>query len=204
MNAAMAATKRGAADIAAQLKGDYTGDDNGVFLEGQDAGMLFQVRENTCSPTGIQRYVEWYPQMQATVDAALQGAELKVGNMPRVCAALTQDSAKLDRPFVWQQMGDIRFSFVYWVNQDQAAGPLGYGPSSADLETGQLLSGNAHVYGAAVDSYARSAADLVRYINGELCTEADNEDLCVLEGRSSRSSSGMRWPFSSLVRFHIW
>ncbi|MGK0358627.1 MAG: hypothetical protein ACI9U2_000919 [Bradymonadia bacterium] len=184
MNAAMAATGKDPEAIASQLRGDYNSDDNGVFLDGQDAGMLFQIRENSCSPTGIERYVDGHPAMQETVDAALAGATLQVGNMARVCAALTQDSATFDRPFVWQQMGDIRFSFVWWVNQDQASGPLGYGPSSADQETGQLISGNAHVYGAAIDVYARRAADIVRYINGELCTEADDEDLCLLEGRS--------------------
>lgn len=184
MNAAMAATGKDAATIQSQLKADFDPDSNAVFLDGQDAGMLFQIRENTCSPAGIQRQVDRFGFLQETVDEALAGAELKPGNIQRICAALTHDSARLSRPFVWQQMGDIRFSFVYWVNQDQAAGPLGYGPSSADQETGQLISGNAHVYGGAVDSYARSAADLVRYINGELCDENDNEDLCVLEGRS--------------------
>ena len=46
--------------------------------------------------------------------------------------------------------------------------PWGAGPSSADMETGQLISGNAHVYGAALDRSARGAADVVRALNGDL------------------------------------
>ena len=185
MGAAMAATGRSADELASQLKADHD-DEFALFLEGQDAGALFQVRENNCSPAGIEKYLDAYPQLQDVVDEATAGGKVLPGNMQRACSALTWESRErsLDRPFVWQQMGDVRFSYVWWVNEDQVQGPLGYGPSSADNQTGQLISGNAYVYGAAIDRYARSAADIVRYINGELCDENDDEDLCLLEGRS--------------------
>lgn len=65
------------------------------------------------------------------------------------------------------RIGDLRKSFVYWVDTPQAAGPLGYGPSYPDPETGELISGTAYVYGASVDTYARSSLEIIRFLNGD-------------------------------------
>lgn len=69
--------------------------------------------------------------------------------------------------------GDIRYNQMYWVDQYTQAGLLGYGPSGADPLTGEIVFGNAYVYGAEVDTYAQYSADLVRLINGDL----DENDL---------------------------
>ena len=45
--------------------------------------------------------------------------------------------------------GDLRYNTMYWVH-DRNDGPLGYGPSYQDPETGETISGTAWVYGAAV------------------------------------------------------
>jgi len=57
--------------------------------------------------------------------------------------------------------GDLRYNFIYWVDQQQAAGPLGFGPSSLNPETGRNVSANAYVYGAGVDRYAEQAKEIV-------------------------------------------
>lgn len=69
------------------------------------------------------------------------------------------------------RIGDLRYNFLYWVDHPQLAGPLGYGPSSPHPETGRIVSGMAYVYGAAVDTYAQEAADIVDLLNGELTPE---------------------------------
>ncbi len=141
------------------------------FLPGdaEGAGRMFQIRRNTCSSEGIAAYVAANPQMQAVVDEGTEGMGTRPGNLEKVCAGLTHFAReKGAAPFVWQQVGDVRFSFVNWINEPQPSGPLGYGPSSIDKETGRIVSGNAHMYGAAVDTYARSAADIVRSINEDL------------------------------------
>ena len=69
------------------------------------------------------------------------------------------------------RIGDVRYSVMYWVNNPQMSGPLGYGPSAADPETGEIISGTAHVYGASVDSYAQYAVDVIRFANGDLTPE---------------------------------
>ena len=44
------------------------------------------------------------------------------------------------KKFVWQRNGDLRYSFMHWVDRPQVQGPLGYGPSSPDPETGEIIS----------------------------------------------------------------
>ncbi|MFZ5469923.1 MAG: zinc-dependent metalloprotease [Myxococcota bacterium] len=66
------------------------------------------------------------------------------------------------------RIGDLRYSFLYWVDEPTSAQLLGYGPSSADPETGEIISASAFVYGAMVDEYAATARDIVRLVNGDL------------------------------------
>lgn len=65
------------------------------------------------------------------------------------------------------QAGDLRYSTMYWIQQPQVVGPLGYGPMGADPETGEVISGTAYVYGAAVDTYATMALDSVKLLNNQ-------------------------------------
>jgi len=133
---------------------------------------VFRVVENTCSKGGINAYLERNPEMHEVAVEAARGETWEPGDLERICSMLTWHSRDRDiERFVWQQMGDLRFSFIWWVNEDAPSGPLGYGPSSPDPETGRILSGNAHVYGAAVDSYARGAADVIAAMNGDLDME---------------------------------
>ncbi len=133
---------------------------------------VFRIEPNTCRPDGIEEYLARHPELRDEAEQAArwdEKAEWEPGDLERVCSTLTWHSRELDiERFVWQQMGDPRFSFVWWVHEDSPAGPLGYGPSSADPTNGRIISGNAHVYGAALDSYARSAADIVAAMNGDI------------------------------------
>jgi len=141
------------------------------FLDGdtEGAGRMFQIRRNNCSAEGIADYLADHPQMQAVVDEGTEGRGLMRGNLSRVCAGLMSKARAMGaEAFVWQQVGDVRFNFLNWINEPQPSGPLGYGPSSTDKETGQIVAGNAHMYGASIDTYARSAADIVRAINEDL------------------------------------
>jgi hypothetical protein len=64
--------------------------------------------------------------------------------------------------------GDLRYSLVGWVNEPFLASPLGYGPSSADPLTGEIIMGNAFVYGAGVETLESYARDLIKILNGDL------------------------------------
>ncbi|MCB9538027.1 MAG: zinc-dependent metalloprotease [Myxococcales bacterium] len=172
---AMAATGKTETEIRDQVARDY-GVPDWAYFEGDalKQGGMFQIRRNTCSKQGIEAYVAKYPELADVVAEATEGEELLVGNFQRVCAGLTHYSRvrKVAEPFVWQQVGDVRFNHVNWVNEPQPSGPLGYGPSAADPESGRIITGSAHVYGAAIDTYARSAADIVRTMNEDLDLDA--------------------------------
>ncbi|MCB9548936.1 MAG: zinc-dependent metalloprotease [Myxococcales bacterium] len=156
------------------LRGVLRGQDPGepwMFLAGDElkAGGMFQIRRNTCSVDGVEAYLARNGGLKDVVDDATEGRGILPGNLERVCSGLTHFSrARGAEPFTWQQIGDVRFNFVNWVNEVQIAGPLGYGPSSSDPETGRIVAGSANVYGASIDTYARSAADIVRAMNEDL------------------------------------
>ena len=64
--------------------------------------------------------------------------------------------------------GDLRYSYLGWVADPHLSSPLGYGPSSADPLTGEIIMGNAFVYGAALDTLTTFARDVIAAINGDL------------------------------------
>jgi hypothetical protein len=66
------------------------------------------------------------------------------------------------------KIGDLRYSFVNTVAEPVANGLLGYGPSSADPETGQLISGMSNTYTWGVDLYGRSVTNWILMLNNEL------------------------------------
>ena len=80
-------------------------------------------------------------------------------NLLKACTALevVTEARPHDDPkkFIWQRNGDLRYSFLHWVDRPQVQGPLGYGPSSPDPETGEIISATAFIYGAALDTYAQ-------------------------------------------------
>ncbi|MBI5547480.1 MAG: zinc-dependent metalloprotease, partial [Deltaproteobacteria bacterium] len=69
------------------------------------------------------------------------------------------------------QIGDMRYSFQYWVTAPQLYSPLGYGPHSADAETGRVFQANAYLYGAAMETYATMVTDMVSLMVDDLSEE---------------------------------
>ncbi len=88
--------------------------------------------------------------------------------------------------------GDTRFNQFYWVSEDQTSSPLGYGPSSADPDSGHIYYGIANIYGAAMISYGQYAVDLLRASIGDLTKEDLMTSKYVAEfvkGRDQRGTS---------------
>jgi hypothetical protein len=75
---------------------------------------------------------------------------------------------KQGNPIYRAREGDPRHSCVFWVNEPQAAGPLGYGPPLYDEVTGETISGQAYIYGAALQTYAARSRDLMLLMNGDI------------------------------------
>ena len=68
-----------------------------------------------------------------------------------------------------RKLGDMRYSFVAWFQNQLGAGPLGYGPSSADPRTGEVFSGNVNGY--------NYAYDLFRFFVAEYLADAGAPDM---------------------------
>ena len=73
------------------------------------------------------------------------------------------------------RIGDLRFNVLGYVNEPHSSSPLGYGPSAADPLTGEILAGNAFIYGAGLETVSAFGRDIVRLLNGDI-TEADIAD----------------------------
>ena len=126
----------------------------------------------------VKAFLAAYPDVADQVEKAVgqsrrrprQGAPAR-----RPAASLEAATQKLadgdTKKFTWQRNGDLRYSFLHWVDRPQAAGPLGYGPSSADPETGEIISASLYIYGAALDTYAQFAADTVDLLNQHISVD---------------------------------
>jgi len=81
---------------------------------------------------------------------------------PAVCGA----------PGTTPRLGDLRYNILAWVDRPQMAGPLGYGPSSADPETGEIIQAGAYMYGAGLDSGANEAQLIIDVLNKDLSIDS--------------------------------
>ena len=70
-----------------------------------------------------------------------------------------------------REMGDIRYNMFYWVNEPISFGLLGYGPSFADPDTGEIISCSAYVYGGAVKQVANRFLLLYDMVRGAYTEE---------------------------------
>ncbi len=81
------------------------------------------------------------------------------------------------------RIGDIRYNLVAWIDKPQMAGPLGYGPSGSDPETGEIIQAAAYIYGAGMDSWAGDAQQVLETLTGTLgdCDSKADPLACALD-----------------------
>jgi hypothetical protein len=140
---------------------------------------IFVLKQNSCNVQGVTAFVAAHPVLAEQVKSAagVDTTTIDKTNLVQTCSALealTQALPDTDAgKFTWQRNGDLRYSFIYWVDRPQgsASAPLGYGPSSADPETGEIVSASAYLYGASLNTYSQFAADSVDILNGNLSTD---------------------------------
>lgn len=124
---------------------------------------IFKLQVNDCNVDGVTEFADANGFSENLREYGI--SEVNRSNLKRACAVLEHVS---DGDFTWQKPGDVRHSFMHWVDAPQVAGPLGYGPSGSDPKTGEIISANAYIYGASIDTYAAYAADVVSLMNGKL------------------------------------
>lgn len=99
--------------------------------------------------------------------AALSDARYTRANGYNPCG----DPALVPHPEALKRIGDARYSFFNWINEMQRSGPLGYGPSQSDPDSGQILVANANIYGGAMHTYSQYAQDIIDLVNGDLASD---------------------------------
>ncbi|MBS2018613.1 MAG: zinc-dependent metalloprotease [Deltaproteobacteria bacterium] len=126
------------------------------LLEGRDPGSALDMGELRAEVAAMKtRDVGYGATFGERVFVLCQNNPVKEGDHP-ACG----------KPGDIARQGDLRYSFMHWVPKPQPSGPLGFGPSYPDPITGQLFSANAYIYGAALDTYAQQAVDIVNLLNG--------------------------------------
>ncbi|MGE3635030.1 MAG: zinc-dependent metalloprotease, partial [Sandaracinaceae bacterium] len=90
------------------------------------------------------------------------------------------------------RIGDLRYSLLAWVPEPHEGSPLGYGPSSADPRTGEIVQANAFIYGAGIETLASYARDLVALLNGDLAEEEVSNGAHIARWLAQRSAGRER------------
>ncbi|MBI1945416.1 MAG: zinc-dependent metalloprotease [Deltaproteobacteria bacterium] len=145
---------------------------------------MFDIRVNDCNIEHVNAVAEELDLVDALRTNGIDA--VGIGNLENACAVLEHETQQMHLAdpevpvFTWQQLGDLRYSFLNWTPKAELAGPLGYGPSAADPITGEIISANANIYGASLDTYSNWGADIVQLINGEIT------DLDVMNGTNVR------------------
>lgn len=129
---------------------------------------------------GTERYAEfWEPgrrieddfnrAFKRAIAAAQQKQPDEVRQMFYLCnnPVKSGDPAECGNPGFSPKIGDLRYSFVNTIAEPVANGLLGYGPSSADPETGQLISGMSNTYTWGVDLYGRDVTNWILLLTNE-------------------------------------
>jgi hypothetical protein len=158
-------------ELAAKAAGLMDPDDPMKPLE------MVVLKKNSCNLPDVKTYLGTHAELATFVQeaAGVTSDTVDSKHLTQVCSILeakTQTLADVDKDkFTWQRNGDLRYSFVHWVDRPAPAGPLGYGPSSADPQTGEIVSASLYLYGAALDTYAQFAADSIGLLNNNISTD---------------------------------
>lgn len=86
-----------------------------------------------------------------------------------------------------RNLGDVRHSFVVWHQDiDTTRGLLGYGPSTTDPRTGEILSANLNLYNVGMDYYRFLIEDYLEESGGATAPDgADWEDVACEPGATA-------------------
>jgi hypothetical protein len=158
-------------------------------IKTDDSGKMFRIKKNACHPGPFTTWLEEFggeadadrksPRQLVSdaVGSSLTGDALEeaLWNLPheervQLCADVewaTELRKDGQGRFTYERRGDLRYSLFNWVHEYNL-GWSGYGPSSADPDTGEIVSANANFAGTPLYDSAAYGADLVKFMNGEL------------------------------------
>lgn len=153
----------------------FTGDPKEVE---QVFGQIFEIKVNDCNEQNIKAYAKTHG---LESELSKNGISLiNDDNMEKACAVLELFAKDNHLPeFKWQQLGDIRYSFVNGITHPDG-NLLGYGPSVVDPKTGEIISATANIYLAAISQYATKSVSMMEdltELQGDLSTENEDDSI---------------------------
>jgi hypothetical protein len=150
---------------------------SGAFGETVDS-----LRENECRSTGGD-----------AASCASERERADSENLYVVCHSpvVDADPAACGARGTVARPGDLRYSIIGWVSDPHLSSPLGYGPSSADPLTGEIIMANAFIYGAAMETLQSYARDIVRLLDGDV-TIGQISDGATVQEWIDRMNAGSR------------
>jgi hypothetical protein len=152
-------------------------DMNAVITKAKTLDEMVVLKKNSCNVTDVKAWLgaPEHASVAATVKQAINidANSLDTAHLAQTCAIMEASTQSLpdDKKFTWQRNGDLRYSFFFWVDRPEPTMPLGFGPSSADPQTGEIVSASLYNYGAALDSYSQMSADMVELINNQISVD---------------------------------
>ena len=127
--------------------------DDGKPVESHDMKWISRAYDGTVNPDGTRNADgSWF-------NPCVDGIPLTEN--------MTEDQ-KLQLAYTMKKEGDSRFSMIYYVPEAQLASPLGYSPSAADPDTGEVYWAMANIYGAPMRTWATYNKDIMDLVNGNL------------------------------------
>jgi hypothetical protein len=142
------------------------------------------LRKNSCNLSDVKAWLDGHADVAKIVQKAISidSGNLDAAHLQQTCAIMEASTQTLpdedpatpvpmQKKFTWQRNGDLRYSFFFWVDRPEPTMPLGFGPSSADPQTGEIVSASLYNYGAALDSYSQTSADAVELINNQISVD---------------------------------
>ncbi|HXI55900.1 MAG TPA: zinc-dependent metalloprotease [Polyangia bacterium] len=177
------------------------------------------LKTNSCNLADVQKILNANADLAHLVETKgggsygapkVDASHLTKANLVQACSIMEAATQNLDakdpKKFTWQRNGDLRYSFFHWVDRPQVSGPLGYGPSSADPETGEIISASLYNYGAALDTYSQMSADTVELLNGQISIDdilSGNTILDVLQSTAAQHQARTSKPLTDEAKSYM-
>ncbi len=107
-------------------------------------------------------------------------------------ASLRVDFQPHDAGGVVRRLGDLRYSFVTWHQDiDTTRGLLGYGPSSSDPRSGEVISASLNLYNVGMDYYRFLIQDYLEENGGKIKPDATKkwEEIACTPGETTKPAN---------------
>lgn len=134
--------------------------DPGVYVLRKNEFLAYDYDRDGVNPEGLPNLIT-PAEIKAKYGDGIDNVVAKKVDYPVACRLTLEHRCERDGdgykvPRYKAELGDPRYSMIYWINKFIGTGFLGVAQFSSNPETGQLMSANAHVAGALLKQWISS------------------------------------------------